>query len=104
MKQSQTARFGLGQIVRHREASFRGVIVDVDARYAGPANEPGPQEHDQPFYRVLAIGMDSGFLIYAAEAVLEHDPDVSPLSAADQAQWFSRDGLGHTAPRAQPIH
>ena len=104
MNQSLTAKFGLGQIVRHREESFRGVVVDVDAAYAGPANEPGPDNRDQPFYRVLAMGGDAGFLIYAAENVLEHDPDITPLSAADQAHWFSMDGNGRIAPRAQPIH
>ncbi len=104
MTQSLTAKFGLGQIVRHREESFRGVVVDVDATYAGPAHEPRPEQRDQPFYRVLAMGMDSGFLIYAAEAVLEHDTEIAPLSAADQAQWFSMDGYGRMAPRSQPIH
>jgi len=104
MTQSQTAKFGLGEIVRHRQDSFRGVVVDVDAIYAGPANEPGPDHRDQPFYRVLAMGVEAGFLVYAAEAVLEPDPDVAPLSAADRAQWFTLDGHGHIAPRAQPIH
>jgi heat shock protein HspQ len=104
MKQSQTARFGLGQIVRHREESFRGVVVDVDGTYAGPANGPGPDQRDQPFYRVLAMGMEAGFVIYAAEAVLEHDPDVAPLSAEVQAHWFSIDDHGHIVPRDQPIH
>lgn len=104
MTQFQTAKFGLGQIVRHREESFRGVIVDVDAAYAGPAGEPGPDHRDQPFYRILAMGVDSGFLVYAAEAVLEHDPDVTPLSTDEQSRWFAMDGHGHIAPRAQPIH
>jgi len=104
MTQSQTAKFGLGQIVRHREESFRGVVVDVDARYAGPANEPGPDQRDQPFYRILAMGVDSGFLVYAAEAVLEHDPDIAPLSPDEQSRWFAMDDHGHIAPRAQPIH
>jgi heat shock protein HspQ len=104
MTQAHTAKFGLGQIVRHRGESFRGVIVDVDAAYAGPADEPGPDHRDQPFYRVLAMGPDTGFLVYAAEAVLEHDPDVTPLSDADRAQWFTVDRAGHVAPRAQPIH
>lgn len=104
MTQSHTAKFGLGQIVRHREASFRGVIVDVDAEYAGPANEPGPDDRDQPFYRVLAMGEGAGFLIYAAEEVLEHDPDIAPLSAEEQARWFAMDRQGHLVPRAQPIH
>lgn len=104
MTQFHTARFSLGQIVRHREDSFRGVVVDVDATYAGPAGEPGPDHRDQPFYRVLAMGVEAGFLVYAAEAVLEPDPDVLPLSAADQAHWFTLDGHGHIAPRAQLIH
>ncbi|WGM30429.1 heat shock protein HspQ [Brevundimonas sp. NIBR11] len=104
MTRSHTAKFGLGQIVRHREASFRGVIVDVDAAYAGPDGEPGPDDRDQPFYRVLAMGESAGFLIYAAEDVLEHDPDIAPLSEDEQARWFAMDGLGHIAPRAQPIH
>ncbi len=104
MTQSQKAKFGLGQIVRHRQESFRGVVVDVDAVYAGPIDELGPGQRDQPFYRVLAMGADSGFLIYAAESVLEHDPDVEPLSAYEQSRWFAMDSQGRIAPRAQPIH
>jgi len=104
MTQSLTAKFGLGQIVRHREESFRGVVVDVDATYAGPANEPGPDQRDQPFYRVLAMGEEAGFLVYAAEAVLEHDTDIAPMTVDDRARWFTIDAAGHHAPRAQPIH
>lgn len=104
MTQSQTAKFGLGQIVRHRQDAFRGVVVDVDATYAGATDEPGPYHRDQPFYRILAMGADTGFLVYAAEDVLEHDPDVAPLSAEEQSRWFAVDGHGHTAPRSQPIH
>ena len=103
MTQFQTAKFGLGQIVRHRGESFRGVVVDVDAVYAGADHEPGPDHRDQPFYRVMAMGEGAGYLIYAAEAVLEHDPAMA-LSPDEQAQWFSLDGEGHIAPHAQPIH
>jgi len=104
MTQSSHAKFGLGQIVRHREQAFRGLIVDVDAVYAGPENQPGPDHRDQPFYRVLAMGEDTGFLVYAAEGVLEQDPEIEPLSAAEQARWFTIDAAGHHAPRRQPIH
>ena len=104
MTQPLTAKFGLGQIVRHRDAAFRGVVVDVDPVYAGPANEPGPDLRDQPFYRVMAIGADAGFIVYAAEAILEHDPDVAGLSREDHAQWFTVDAEGHHAPKATPIH
>jgi heat shock protein HspQ len=104
MTQEHTAKFGLGQIVRHRDQAFRGLVVDVDATYVGPANQPGPDHRDQPFYRVLAMGDDSGFLVYAAEGVLEVDPDIEPLSRDDEAKWFTIDGAGHHAPAKQPIH
>jgi len=104
MPQSLTAKFGLGQIVRHRDQAFRGLIVDVDGVYAGPADQPGPDQRDQPFYRVLAMGEDTGFLVYAAEGVLERDTDIEPLSVAEQARWFTIDAAGHHAPRRQPIH
>ena len=104
MTYARTAKFGLGQIVRHRDEAFRGIVVDVDAAYAGADDAPGPDDRDQPFYRVLAMGEASGFLVYAAEGVLEHDPEVAPLSPADQAKWFTIDHAGHYAPRAQPIH
>lgn len=104
MTQSRTAKFALGQIVRHRNAEFQGVVVDVDPTYAGPAAAPGPDQRDQPYYRVLAIGEDAGFLVYAAENVLVHDEGVSPLSASDRAEWFNVDALGRLAPRSQPMH
>ena len=54
------AKFGLGQIVRHREAAFRGVVIDVDPVFAGKAGETGEISPDQPFYQVLALGAASG--------------------------------------------
>ncbi len=104
MTKPQTAKFGLGQIVRHREHAFRGLVVDVDAAYAGPTDQPGPDKRDQPFYQVLAMGEDTGFMVYAAENVLEPDPDVEPLTAADEAKWFTIGENGRHAPRAQPLH
>ena len=104
MTRFRNAKFALGQIVRHRDAEFQGVVIDVDPAYAGPADAPGPDLRDQPFYRVLAIGEDAGFLIYAAETVLEHETGLSPLSASDHAEWFNVDALGRLAPRSQPMH
>lgn len=104
MTQALTAKFGLGQIVRHTEHAFRGVVVDLDAAYARPIGEPGPVRCDQPFYQVLAVGEDTGFVVYAAEGVLEPDPDLAPLSRADQEKWFTIDAQGRHAPRSQPLH
>lgn len=104
MTQSSHAKFGLGQIVRHTTEAFRGLVVDVDAAYAADGDQPEPERRNQPFYRVLAMGEASGFLVYAAEDVLELDPHLPALSAEDEARWFTIDGAGHHAPRAQPIH
>jgi heat shock protein HspQ len=104
MTRISTARFAIGQIVRHRDHAFRGLIVDVDAEYAGQPDAPGPDDRDQPFYRVLAMGEDAGFLVYAAEQILEPDPDMSQLPAEDAARWFTVDAQGRHAPLHVPIH
>lgn len=103
MTQSQCAKFGLGQIVRHRDAAFRGVVMDVDPSYAGDPAAPGPDKPAQPFYRVFVVSDEGGFLAYAAEEVLERDPDVTPLSQAEQNRWFTIDAHGRHAPKSQTI-
>ena len=98
-----TARFGLGQIVRHAQGAFRGVVVDVDPVFAG-SGETGTVSPDQPFYQVLAVGADGGFIAYAPEDALEHDPQADAMAPVDQRRWFTTDGRGHHAPKAQAIH
>lgn len=98
----RTARFGLGQIVRHRKQPFQGVVVDVDAVCAVPFEGDAPA--DQPFYQVFAYGDDGGFIAYVPEADLIEERDVKPLSRAEQRQWFTVDDKGRHAPRSQPIH
>ena len=102
MTQVHTARFAIGQIVRHRDDAFRGVVMDVDHAYDGPAGETGLVAADQPFYRVYALGDDGGFVAYAAEAVLEDGRSV--LLPDDAERWFTTDGLGHYAPLDEQLH
>jgi heat shock protein HspQ len=104
MMNSHNAKFGLGQIVRHRDNAFRGVIVDVDATYAGPADEPSAVQVDEPFYQIYALGEDSGFVVYAAEAMLEADVELSRLPRADEMKMFRVDSRGRMAPRTHQIH
>lgn len=104
MTHAQTAKFALGQTVRHCEQAFRGVVVDVDAAYAGPRTETGPSRPQQPFYQVFAMGPDGGFIAYVAEEVLETESEVAPLSRHDEARWFNTDAQGRHAPRAHRIH
>ena len=96
------ARFSIGQIVRHRDDAFRGVVMDVDPAYDGPASETGGISPAQPFYRVFATGEDGGFIAYAAEDVLEGDD--ARLTAADERRWFTIDAHGHHAPLDMRLH
>lgn len=104
MTRQTTAKFGLGQIVRHRDAAFRGVVIDIDPSYAGDPAETGALTPDQPYYQVLAIGPEGGFVAYAAETALEHDPELSALTKDAERRWFTVDFQGRHAPRAHAIH
>ncbi|MFN4296884.1 MAG: heat shock protein HspQ [Brevundimonas sp.] len=97
----RTARFGLGQIVRHRDQPLEGMVVDVDAVCAVSFDDP---RADQPFYQVFAYGEEGGFIAYVPEDALMAERDGKLPSAAEQAQWFTTDRQGRYAPRSQPIH
>lgn len=103
MTRIPSARFGLGQIVRHRDAAFRGVVVDVDPHFLGGLKS-GATTPDQPFYHVLAIDEGGGYMAYAAEDTLEHDPELSKVSRADERRMFTMDADGRHAPKTQAIH
>jgi len=99
---SRTARFGLGQIVRHRDDAFSGVVLDVDAVFAGPGGMTGETAPDQPFYRVFVAGPEGGFIAYAAEETLVHDSRTA-LSEHEEQRLFDMDGHGHHAPAHQRL-
>jgi heat shock protein HspQ len=103
MTQVHTARFGLGQIVRHRDHAFHGLVMDVDASYAGPAAETGVVASDQPFYRILIADAEGGVIAYAAEEALVATPEIEPLTIEAEREWFTIDARGRHAPRSQTL-
>ncbi|HEY0598873.1 heat shock protein HspQ [Brevundimonas sp.] len=98
------AKFGLGQIVRHRESAFRGVVIDVDPVFAGNPADTGAISPQQPFYQVLALGAEGGFVAYAPEDALEHDPELAAVTRDAEQRWFTVDAHGRHAPKAHAIH
>lgn len=80
------AKFGLGDIVRHRLYPFRGVVVDVDAEFSNSEEwyEAIPAEvrpdRDQPFYHLLAENEDSYYGAYVSEQNLLPDAENGPIS------------------------
>jgi heat shock protein HspQ len=80
------AKFGIGDVVRHRLLSFRGVIFDVDPVFANSEEwyEAIPLEmrpaKDQPFYHLFAENDDSSYVAYVSQQNLLGDGDAGPIS------------------------
>ena len=82
---SKSAKYGLGQVVRHREHPFRGVVFDVDPEFANteewwnaiPA-EIRPSK-DQPFYHLFAENEEAEYVAYVSEQNLVADDSGQPI-------------------------
>ena len=55
-----TAKFGIGQVVKHRKFGFRGVVFDIDPEFSNTEEwwmsipEDVRPNKDQPFYHLFA--------------------------------------------------
>ena len=73
-----TARFSIGDVVRHRVFDFRGVIFDVDPVFANSEEwyQAIPEDirprKDQPFYHLLAENAESNYVAYVSQQNLIH--------------------------------
>ena len=80
-----TARFTIGDVVRHRVFDFRGVIFDVDPVFANTDEwyESIPEDirpsKDQPFYHLLAENGESSYVAYVSQQNLLHDDSEEPV-------------------------
>ncbi len=101
------AKFGLGQVVRHRIFSFRGVIFDVDPVFANTEEwlaaipEDVRPEKDQPFYHLLAENDESTYVAYVSEGNLLLDDSDQPVGHPHTSLLFSefRGGRYQMRPR-----
>ena len=80
------AKFGIGQIVRHRLHSFRGVVFDIDPVFSSSDEwyEAIPVEHrppkGQPFYHLFAQNPEDGaYEAYVSEQNLISDDENGPV-------------------------
>lgn len=85
MTKIRDAKFGIGQIVRHRLYPFRGVVFDVDPEFNNteewynsiPADRRPSKE--QPFYHLLAQNAQSHYEAYVSEQNLLQDAENGPV-------------------------
>ena len=81
----RVARFGIGDVVKHRIFPFRGVIFDVDPEFANTEEwwQAIPEEvrpaKDQPFYHLFAENSDSSYIAYVSQQNLVADDSKEPF-------------------------
>ena len=82
---TNTAKFSIGDVVKHKQFNFRGVIYDVDFEfnnseewYKSIPNDVKPRK-DQPFYHLLAENNEITYEAYVSEQNLETDESGEPI-------------------------
>lgn len=106
MNESKTAKFKIGQVVRHRIFPFRGIIFDVDPEFANteewyraiPA-EIRPRK-EQPFYHLFAENAETEYVAYVSEQNLLPDDSGEPLRHPQVKEFFVEAPPGQFTPRA----
>jgi len=110
MNKMRTAKFQIGQVVKHRLFSFRGVIFDIDPEFNNTEEwwQSIPAEirpsKDQPFYHLFAENDESEYIAYVSEQNLLPDTSGKPVRHPDVADVFERDDNGAYRPRNNQVH
>jgi heat shock protein HspQ len=104
----RTGKFSVGQIVRHRLYSFRGVIFDVDPVFNNSEEwyQSIPAERrptkDQPFYHLLAQNAQGGpYEAYVSEQNLVADGENGAVKHPTIDEIFERFAGDHYILRAR---
>jgi heat shock protein HspQ len=110
MSKMRNAKFNIGQVVKHRLFSFRGVIFDIDPVFNNTEEwwEAIPAEirpsKDQPFYHLFAENEETEYVAYVSEQNLLPDTSGKPIRHPDVAEIFEWDDAGGYQPRDSRLH
>ena len=101
----KSAKFSIGDIVKHRHFNFRGVIYDVDFEFNNSEEwyESIPKDvrprKDQPFYHLLAENNEITYEAYVSEQNLIVDSSNEPIRHPMVNEVFSeKRGSGYYKP------
>ncbi len=93
---ARTAKFAIGQVVKHRVFPFRGLIFDVDPEFDNTEEwwlsipeEVRPRK-DQPFYHLFAENAETEYIAYVSEQNLLPDDSGEPLRHPLLEEVFER--------------
>ncbi len=91
---NRSAKFQIGQVVKHRLFPFRGVIFDVDPTFSNTEEwwlsipeEVRPRK-DQPYYHLLAENEDNSYIAYVSEQNLLMDETGKPVRHPQVRELF----------------
>ena len=105
-----SARFAVGEVVRHRLFDFRGVVFDIDPVFANSEDwylaipkEMRPRR-DQPFYHLLAENEDSSYVAYVSQQNLLDDGAAGPIEHPSVPQLFEQFRAGRYRLRRSLTH
>ena len=110
MIKARTAKFQIGQIVRHRIFSFRGVIFDIDPVFNNTEEwwlaipEDVRPHKDQPFYHLLAENAETEYVAYVSEQNLLLDDAPEPVNHPQVPEMFEIDDHGAYRIRTSTAH
>ena len=88
------AKYGLGQVVKHREHPFRGVVFDVDPEFSNTEEwyqsipEDARPSRNQPFYHLYAETEATYYVAYVSEQNLVPDASGEPVEHPDLPESF----------------
>ncbi len=106
----RTAKFAIGQVVKHRLYPFRGVIFDVDPVFANTEEwlasipENLRPRRDQPFYHLLAENAQTTYVAYVSEQNLLPDDTGKPVSHPQVPHFFKELKRGQYVSRDRALH
>ena len=97
------AKYSIGEVVRHRYHSFRGIIFDVDPSFNSTEEwwlsipEARRPKKDQPFYHLLAENEKTEYIAYVSEQNLLPDESGEPLRHPQVGELFTEENGSYRA-------
>jgi heat shock protein HspQ len=103
-KEVRTAKYRVGDVVRHRIYPFRGVVFDIDPVFNSTEEwwQSIPEEirprKDQPFYHLLAENDQTEYIAYVSEQNLLPETSGKPLRHPQVSDMFVKQSDGSLRP------
>ncbi len=107
---NRSAKFAIGQVVKHRHFPFRGVIFDVDPTFNNTEEwwlsipEDIRPRKDQPYYHLLAENEENSYVAYVSEQNLLPDETGMPVGHPQAGVMFEGFQDGQYRMRQQVRH